>query len=153
MTGGGQIVGTMVIFIGIQASGKTSFYKRYMRDYEHVSLDVLNTRNKEKLAIEKCIADGRDFVVDNTNPGREERKRYFDMIKDTDYRVVGYYFRSSVGESVERNANRTGKEHVPRCAIAATSNKLELPSFEEGFLELHYVHIENGDFVIEDWSE
>lgn len=77
---------TMILFMGIQASGKTSFYKRFLREYEHVSLDVLNTRNKERLAIEECIAADKDFVVDNTNPAKEDRKRYFDMIKGTDYK-------------------------------------------------------------------
>ena len=43
----------MILFIGIQASGKSSFYRKYLRDYEHISLDVLNTRNKERLAIEE----------------------------------------------------------------------------------------------------
>lgn len=144
---------TMILLIGIQASGKTSFYKRYLSEYMHISLDVLKTRHKEKCAIEECIANGRDFVVDNTNPCKEDRKRYFDMVKEADYKVIGYYFRSSIGESIERNEQRCGKQYVPRCAIAATSKKLKLPEFEEGFLELYYVHIEDGNFVIEDWSD
>ena len=144
---------TMILFMGIQASGKTSFYKEYLQGYTHISLDVLNTRNKERLAIEECIATGRDFVVDNTNPTKEDRQRYFDMIKGTDYRVKGYFFRSVIKESVERNELRTGKACVPRCAIAATSNKLEMPTWEEGFAELYYVSIQDGAFVVEKWRE
>ena len=34
-----------VIFTGIQACGKTSYYHKYFEDYAHISLDVLNTRN------------------------------------------------------------------------------------------------------------
>ncbi|MBQ2804170.1 MAG: hypothetical protein IJF07_09765 [Lachnospiraceae bacterium] len=75
------------------------------------------------------------------------------MIKGTDYEVVGYYFRSAISESMERNEYRTGKQCVPRCAIASTFNKLELPSLEEGFDKLYYVHIENNDFVVEAWNE
>lgn len=144
---------TMILFMGIQASGKTSFYKKHLNDYEHISLDVLNTRNKERLAIEECISKNKSFVVDNTNPCKEDRKRYFDMIKNTDYKVVGYYFRSAISESIERNEGRTGKQYVPRCAIASTFNKLELPSFEEGFSQLYYVHIDNDEFIIQNWSE
>lgn len=145
---------TMILFVGIQASGKTSFYKQFLREYTYVSLDVLNTRNKERLAIEECIASGRDFVVDNTNPTKEERKRYFDMIEGKNYRVIGYFFRSVIGESIERNELRTGKQHVPKCAIASTSKKLEIPNFEEGFHELHYVYIDNsGGFIVEEWRE
>jgi len=144
---------TMILFIGIQASGKSSFYKKYLQEYTHVSMDVLHNRNKERLAIEECIAAGKDFVVDNTNPTKEDRKRYFDMIKGTDYRVKGYFFRSVIRESIERNALRTGKACVPECAIASTSNKLELPDYEEGFEELYYVSIQDGAFVVDAWRE
>lgn len=143
---------TMILFMGIQASGKTSFYKRFLQEYEHVSLDVLNTRNKERLAVEECIAAGKDFVVDNTNPTKEDRKRYFELIQGTDYKVIGYFFRSVINESIERNEQRSGKQYVPRCAIAATSNKLEIPEYDEGFDELHYVFIQDENFVVEDWK-
>ncbi|MBQ6696523.1 MAG: AAA family ATPase [Lachnospiraceae bacterium] len=143
----------MILFIGIQASGKSSFYRKYLSDYEHISLDVLNTRNKERLAIEECIAKGKSFVIDNTNPTKADRKRYFDRIAGKDYQAVGYFFRSVISESIERNEQRTGKQYVPRCAIAATSNKLEMPTFEEGFTELYYVYMKDGDFVVEEWRE
>ena len=143
----------MILFIGIQASGKSSFYRKYLSDYEHISLDVLNTRNKERLAIEECIAKEKSFVIDNTNPTKEDRKRYFDKIAGKDYQVVGYFFRSVISESIEHNEQRTGKQYVPRCAIAATSNKLEMPTFEEGFTELYYVYMKDGDFVVEEWRE
>ncbi len=144
---------TMILFIGIQASGKSSFYRKYLSDYEHISLDVLNTRNKERLAIEECIAKEKSFVIDNTNPTKEDRKRYFDKIAGKDYKVVGYFFRSVISESIERNEQRTGKQYVPRCAIAATSNKLEMPTYEEGFTELYYIYMQDGDFVVEEWRE
>ena len=39
-----------IIFIGIQASGKTTFYNQMLSDgtYTHISLDDLRTRNKER---------------------------------------------------------------------------------------------------------
>lgn len=143
---------TMILFIGIQASGKTSFYKQYFAEkYEHISLDILNTRNKERLAIEHCIKQEKSFVVDNTNPAKTDRERYISTVKGRDYQVVGYYFKSSVGECIGRNEQREGKAKVPKCAVAATSRKLELPDYAEGFDRLYYVYIENGDFKIEDW--
>ena len=66
----------IIIFTGIQASGKTSFYKRFLSgEYEHISLDILHTRNKENIAIDKCFRDGRSFVIDNTNPSAEDRRK------------------------------------------------------------------------------
>ena len=44
-----------VVFIGIQASGKTTFYNRMLSDgtYTHISLDELHTRNKENILLTK----------------------------------------------------------------------------------------------------
>lgn len=142
----------MVIFIGIQASGKTTFYQNFFRDtYEHVSLDVLNTRNKERLAIEHCIKQKKNLVIDNTNPTRADREKYITMAKANNYQVIGYYFESSIGKCIERNEQRIGKAKVPKCAIISTSKKLELPDWAEGFDKLYYVHMENSEMKIDDW--
>ena len=65
-----------VIFIGIQASGKTTFYNRMLSDgtYTHISLDELHTRNKESQELTKCLENGNSFVIDNTNPEISDRK-------------------------------------------------------------------------------
>jgi predicted kinase len=45
-----------VIFTGLQASGKTTFFKQYFEnEYVHVNLDTLKTRNKERLLLEECF--------------------------------------------------------------------------------------------------
>ena len=53
---------------------------------------------------------------------------------------------------MERNEKREGKAKVPRNAIAATSNKLEIPSYAEGFDQLYFAHMENGQMIVEDWK-
>lgn len=142
----------MILFVGIQASGKTTFFEKNFKGYyEHINLDTLNTRNKEWLAIKQCIEQGRKFVVDNTNPTKADREKYIAVAKEHGYQVIGYYFKSCIRECIERNEQRTGKEKVPRCAIAGTSNKLELPDFREGFDELYYVYIENMKSIVEEW--
>lgn len=144
----------MILFIGIQASGKTSFYRKYFADnYAHISLDVLNTRNKERLAIKQCIEQEKSFVVDNTNPQRTDREKYITVAKGQGYQVIGYYFKSSIQECIDRNEQREGRAKVPRCAIAATSGKLELPDYSEGFDRIYYVSMENGDMKVEDWRD
>lgn len=141
-----------VIFIGIQASGKTTFYKNKFKNFAHINLDELHTRNKEKQAVISCIENGISFVVDNTNPIKSDREKYILLAKANKYKIKGYYFRSSINESIGRNAYRVGKAKVPNCAIASTHNKLELPEYKEGFDELYYVHIENEEFVVENWN-
>lgn len=144
----------MALFMGIQASGKTSFYYVYFQQgYEHINLDTLHTRNKERLAIENCIRLAKNFVIDNTNPKKADRERYIKMAKESGYYITGYFFKSVIKECINRNEQRTGKAKVPRCAIASTSNQLELPEYKEGFDKLYYVCLEEGEFKIEKWRE
>ena len=143
----------MIIFIGIQASGKTTFYHEQLAQYAHISLDVLHTRNKERTALEECFASGKSMVIDNTNPTAADRARYISKAKENGYHITGYFFQSRISECVERNEKREGKAKVPRTAIAATSNKLEMPGYAEGFDKLYFIHMENEKMVVEDWKE
>ena len=142
-----------IIFIGIQASGKTTFYHRMMSNelYSHISLDVLRTRNNERRELAACLACGKSVVIDNTNPQKADRAAYIQMAKQHGYRIIGFFFQSVVQACVRRNEARGRK--VPPKAIAATSNKLEMPSRAEGFDELYFVRIENNNFEISTWIE
>jgi predicted kinase len=141
------------IMIGIQASGKSTFCQRYLGDVRRVNLDSLKTRNNEKRLIEQCHADGSDYVVDNTNPTRQDRKRYIPAAKAAGYRLIRYYMQSKLQECIKRNQSRTGKECIPSTAIAMTSNRLELPSFAEGFDELYYVANDGKEMKISEWRD
>ena len=142
-----------IIFTGIQASGKTSYYAQNFGGHAHISLDELNTRNREKLMLEQYISEGRSFVVDNTDPTKADRERYILPAKNAGFKIIGYYFRSSISECIKRNEQRQGKEKVPRTAVAHTHAVLEMPEYSEGFDELYYVYMENGNFVTEEWKE
>lgn len=143
---------TIVILIGLQGSGKSTFYKMYLaEDFVRVNLDTLKTRYQEKLLIEECILNGSNFAIDNTNPTRLDRERYIKPAKEAGYRVVGYFLESKIKDCMQRNALREGKARVPEKAIAATSNKLEIPSYEEGFDELYFVKNNGETMTIDEW--
>ena len=144
---------TAIIFVGIQASGKSTFYQERFKDYVHINLDTLHTRNKENILLQECMEQGTSFVIDNTNPTREDREKYICKAKAAGYMVLGYYFQSSVSECIARNEQREGKAKVPNRAVAATHRKLELPKYDEGFDRLFYVHIKDDGFVVEDWDD
>ena len=150
-----EITKTMIVLVGIQASGKTTFYRRYLKDIcEHISLDILHTRNKERHAIEECISREASFAVDNTNPTKEERQKYIQAAHRAGYQVIGLYFKCSISECIARNTLREGKARVPDIAITCTANKLELPSFSEGFDQLYYVSTApDNTFSIEEWRD
>lgn len=120
------------------------FFKTHIR----ISLDQLNTRNKEKLFINTCLKVQQRFVVDNTNPTREERKRYVDLAKAKKFKVICYYFKARPEETIPRNLKRTGKEKIPEVGIRGTYKRLEIPTPEEGFDELYYVELKDTGFTV-----
>lgn len=143
---------TMVIMMGIQGSGKSTFYHSHLvGDFVHINLDSLKTRYQERLAIEQCIQQGRNYAVDNTNPTREDRQRYISAAKNAGYRIVGYFMESKLQSCIQRNNQRTGSARIPAKAIAATSNKLQMPSYEEGFDEIYFVKNDGKTMTIENW--
>lgn len=142
-----------IIFCGIQASGKTTFYKeKFFRTHIRISLDQLNTRNKENKFIETCISTQQAFVVDNTNPSINDRAKYISIAKANKFKIIGYYFQSKLSESLSRNSLRSGKENIAEVGIKGTFSKLELPGYEEGFDELYYVEIKDNSFQIKEWT-
>jgi len=142
----------LIICIGIQATGKSEFCKQKLyKTHIRLNLDMLRTRNREKLLLEACIAAKQPVVIDNTNPTIAERQKYITIAKDAGFNVIGYYFQSSINEALAYNQKRDTA--VPNAALFATHKKLELPSYNEGFDSLHYVKKDtNGGFIVEDYN-
>lgn len=142
-----------IIFIGLQASGKSTYYKEnFFNSHVRISLDLLNTRNKESKLLETCLGVQQKVVIDNTDPTQEDRAKYIEKFKAKKYKVIGYYFQSYLESSLRRNRQRTGKARIPDVGVFATHKKLELPKKEEGFDELFYIKIVDGEFVKSDWQ-
>ena len=143
----------MIMFIGIQAVGKSEFYKQiFYETHIRINLDMLKTRHREKLLIEAYFSARQPFVVDNTNPTSVDRSKYISLAKASGFRVFGYYFQSSINDAMTCNGQRT--KPVPKAAILATHKKLELPKYSEGFDVLHYVKKDGkGGFIVEVYSD
>jgi len=141
-----------VIFIGIQASGKSSFYKeRFFNTHIRINLDMLKTRNREDILLHACLRAKQPFVVDNTNPTVETRAKYIEAAREARFEVVGYFFDSSLQEAILRNASRTGKAQVPSQAINITHRKLQQPTLEEGFHAFYRVRlVPSGEFLVDE---
>lgn len=145
---------TAVILMGLQGSGKSTFYKTHLKsEFIHVNLDTLKTRNREMVLIADCYAQEKSFAVDNTNPTKADRQRYIPSAKRSGYKIVGYFLESKVNDCIRRNEKRKNEERVPTVAIAATSNKLQLPSYDEGFDELYFVKNDGHTMTVERWLE
>lgn len=143
-----------IIFCGIQATGKTSFYKQHFFDtHMRISMDQLHTRNKEGRFLDVCFSVQQSFVVDNTNVGKADREKYITLAKQYKFKVTGYYFKSALAGAIARNSHRSGKAFIPEVGIRGTYSRLELPSPEEGFDELYFVEIVDNTFVIKPWTD
>jgi len=95
-----------IIFVGLPGSGKSSFYKdRFFATHVRISLDLMNTRGRERRLMEACLAAGQRFVVDNTNPTRADRVKYIETAKQARFTVIGYYF-DSIVEDCLRGSRR-----------------------------------------------
>ena len=144
-----------VIFIGIQGSGKSSFYKeRFFNTHVRINLDMLKTKHRQHLLLAACIEARQPFVVDNTNVTSAARAYFIAPAKAAGFRVAGYYFRSDVKAALLRNRQRSGAARVPDKAILGTYKRLELPGSAESFDALFYVRMgESGEFLVEEWAD
>jgi len=145
----------VVLLIGIQATGKSSFYKeQFFNTHVRINLDMLKTRHREKVLVQACLQAKQSFVVDNTNLTVADRTKYIEPAKAAGFRVAGYYFRSNVEDALRRNRERPTRQRVPLQGVLSAHKKLQVPTYIEGFDVLYYVHIEDEQrFIVEEWSD
>ena len=138
-----------ILFIGLQGSGKSTFYERlFANTHLRVSRDLVNTKARELRLIEACLQSKRDFVIDNTNPTIAQRAPYIALVKSAEYRLSGYYFVPDVKACLERNSLRTGKAKIPIPGIYRTNKILEPPTYGEGFDYLYEVTLAGEEFRV-----
>lgn len=134
----------LVIFIGLQAAGKSTYYRTHLAaTHVHVSKDLMKTTRdreaKQREMIAKALSEGRSVAVDNTNPTPAVRAPLIELGRAHGARVVAYFFEAPVKDAVLRNRTREGKARVPDVAIYVTAKKLVPPSFDEGFDEVRVI--------------
>jgi predicted kinase len=142
-----------LIFAGLQAAGKSSFYRaRFADTHTLVSKDLLrNARSRQArqmALIERALRRGESVVIDNTNPRIEDRSPLIAMGRVFGAKIVGYYFEARAPECLRRNALRQGHTRVPDVAIYATARKLELPRGAEGFDAVFRMRLIEAGFEI-----
>jgi predicted kinase len=145
----------LVIFVGLQGSGKSTFYRACLAaSHAYISKDsLLNNRQPQRRQmqlIEQALEQQRSLVVDNTSPTVEVRRPLIEIGHQYGARVTGYFFEAEVSQAIARNSQRAGKAKVPPVAIYATAKKLQRPTYAEGFDTLYSVRTaESGGFEIQ----
>jgi predicted kinase len=148
------VVLEVVVLVGLQASGKTTFYRRHLGAYVHVSKDnwpnARRRTERQLRAIHNALAAGCCVAVDNTNPTIEDRYPLVEAARAHHASAVALFFPASVRECLVRNAQREGRARVPDVAIFATAKRLQPPILEEGFQRLYQVHLTREGLFIAD---
>ncbi len=143
-----------IIFVGLQASGKSTFYKNhYFNTHLRISNDLLKTKYREKKLLEICLDTDMPFVVDNTNPTRAVRAKYIDLLKGSKFKIRCVYFRIDLERSLAWNRSRSGAALIPDVGIFDTHKRIELPTMAEGFDQMQYVDIIDDQFIVKAWNE
>jgi len=141
----------LIVFTGLQASGKTTFYLRhFLPTHLRLSLDQLNgSRQREWLLFRAALESKTPTVIDNTNPSAAERARYVAPAKGAKYEVASYYFESTIEDCLARNATRDGPQRIPDPGVRGCHRRLEVPAWYEGFDALRVVRINpDGSFAV-----
>ncbi|HYF02973.1 MAG TPA: AAA family ATPase [Patescibacteria group bacterium] len=139
-----------IIFCGVQAAGKTTFFKEhFFATHVRISYDLLKTRNRETKFLNLCLHTKQKFVVDNTNPTRADREKYIAVAKAHKFAVIGYYFHAEIEDALRRNSLRPGKENIPVVGIRSTLKRLQIPVYDEGYEELYTVTLRKEGFLVE----
>lgn len=150
----------LAILIGLQASGKSTFYRRHLAEtHVLVSKDLLRNNSRparrQVQLLTEALTAGRSVAVDNTNATLELRKELIDLGRAHGAQITGYYFAARLADCLARNAERTGKDRVPDVGLFSTVKALVRPSPEEGFDRLFYVAFGTDEtgFAIEPWKD
>lgn len=146
----------LIIFCGLQASGKTTYREvTFDSTVVVVSKDLMGRSRKNKGAYQEQLIRmgfewGNSIVVDNTNPAVEDRAPLIALGREYGAQVIGYHFKSTWEQSLERNSRRIGRAQVPYVALASTSKRFVAPNLSEGFDELYTVTWGLGGTFVKD---
>ncbi|MEU5079524.1 MULTISPECIES: ATP-binding protein [Streptomyces] len=145
----------LVVLVGLQASGKSTFYARCLSDrYELVGKDLFprgarNKQARQMRLVTEHLAAGRPVAVDNTNPSPQEWAPLVAAARAHGATVTAYWFPPDVPGSLRRNAARESRGRVPDVGVLATLKRLRRPSVADGFDAVHEVRFDGrGGFDV-----
>ncbi|MDN3260210.1 ATP-binding protein [Streptomyces sp. CSDS2] len=145
----------LAVLVGLQASGKSTFYARCLSGrYELVGKDLFprgarNKQARQMRLITEHLAAGRSVAVDNTNPSPREWAPLVAAARAHGATVTAYWFPPDVPGSLRRNAAREGRGRVPDVGVLATLKRLRRPSVADGFDAVYEVRFDGrGGFGI-----
>src|SRR5438132_13790932 len=84
---------SLVIFVGLPASGKSTYYfEHFAATHVHVSKDLLPRGARQETLIAAALAAGQSVVVDNTNPSAAVRAPLIALGRRHGARIIASFF-------------------------------------------------------------
>ncbi|MGI5347713.1 AAA family ATPase [Streptomyces sp. CA-250714] len=128
----------LAVLVGLQAAGKSTFYRQHLAGHTLVSKDRFprSARRKQQRQlrlIDEALSAGQAVAVDNTNPSPREWTPLVLLGRSHGARVTAYWFPPDLAASLRRNAAREGRARVPDVGVHATHERLLRPTPADGF--------------------
>lgn len=141
----------VAVLVGLQASGKSTFYEQHLHGrYELVSKDLFpraarRKQDRQMRLVEAALEAGRSVAVDDTNPSPEEWVPLLAAGHARGATVTAYWFPPDLPGSLMRNAARQGRDRIPDTGLRATAKRLRRPSRADGFDAVLEVRFDGRD--------
>ncbi|KAL8596825.1 hypothetical protein ACOMHN_027154 [Nucella lapillus] len=132
----------VVVFVGLQASGKSSFAKNHLlpKGYVHVNQDTLKTWQRCVSECSRALEAGKSVIIDNTNVELETRARYIDCARKARVPCRCFFFDFTISHCRhnERYREISNKEHKPinEQIFNSTKSRFKIPELREGFSKI-----------------
>lgn len=146
-----------IVFVGVPGIGKSTYYKKYhFKTHIRVNRDMLREYNyKQKLVngvnyeekmmnlIKYCIDNSVNFVVDNNNFTKKQRKHLVDYIRLMDtkeqFKIIALVFPKDFTLASGRNLQRGNYERVPYEIWKSMVDAYDDVSMSEGFDKIRFL--------------
>ncbi|CAF0732418.1 unnamed protein product [Brachionus calyciflorus] len=134
----------LVLLLGPPASGKSTFFKRYLQkhNYIHINRDILQTQEKCMKAAEAGLKEGKSVCIDNTNPSKKVRSDYVSLAKKMNVSKIRCIRMNTPIELchhlnyVRQNCSAGEIRRIPDVGYNLYKSHFEEPDVKEGFTEI-----------------
>jgi len=125
----------LIVFVGMPGSGKSTYYRKNLKDHIHIEQDKIGTRKNLLKELDKSLLTDKSIVIDSTNPLQENRLEYYEKAKKHNYNIkVLYFLVNGTG------FNKLREKPVPDIVYHIYFKKLEPPNIENTPGEIFYVY-------------
>ena len=126
----------IILFVGYPCCGKTSFYHKYLKQYEY-ELITPKLFQSSQLCIDKCIEilQTKSIVIDDTNHEKEMRIDYIILAKELGLSIRCFFFSISfqICHHLEEYQRLSTSNYHFQSSLKSFNKKLYQPSEKEGF--------------------